>query len=397
MTTPATPDESGEHDEHVVPVPTVRADLRPFGAVLAIGLAAVIALNVSVDAGGLENQDAMAQLARDQKPGDILVSDQLGYQRAWVKTRILEAKDCADILVLGSSTSGSLSQDLFPGKLLLNGWTGGPTIEDFEALTNVLRRASCVPKTIVVGADPWWVGNGEVDDQRWQALESEFLAYQKEDSAPRYAFFVAKMKWNRGKERLNFTTTKESARLLMERRKQGGTEQTVATKNVAGTPDDVCPRVEEMGVKHLRSYDGHYTTCPVFHWPKAELERLATHWLSDNMHRMAEWNTVDTSRVARLAHVVDQLRARGARVVFLGNPYHPETYKRLLADPTVGIQLLRLDAMLDAMAKERGSVFVNLRDPTKPGCSADEFEDADHGRPECVSKVAAILRSEAGL
>jgi hypothetical protein len=135
----------------------------------------------------------------------------------------------------------------------------------------------------------------------------------------------------------------------------------------------------------------------VFHWPKPELDRLATHWLSDNMHRMAEWNTVDTSRVARLTRVVDQLRARGARVVFLGNPYHPETWKRLLADPTVGIQLLRLDAMLEKIAKDRDSVFVNLRDPARAGCSVDEFEDADHGTPECVKKVAAILAKEAGL
>lgn len=385
-----------EHDE-VVPVPQVRADLKPFVAVVVLALLAVVALNASVDAGGLGNQGEMAALARDQKPNEILVSDQLGYQRAWVKTRLLEAKKCPDILVLGSSTSGALSQEMFPDRSFLNGWTGGPTIEDFEAITNVLRRAPCVPKTIVIGADPWWVGNGEVDDQRWQALEDEFLSYQREDSAPRYAFFVAKMRWNRSKERLNFTTTKESARLLMERRRHGAAEEASAAKLVAGTPEEICPRVEQMGGKHLRSYDGHYTTCPVFRWPPVELDRLATHWLSDNMHKMAEWNSVDTTRVTRLARVVDQLRGRGARVVFVGNPYHPETWKRLLADPTVGIQLLRLDQMLDAIAKERGSVFVNLRDPARAGCTVDEFEDADHGTPECVKKVASILAKEAGL
>lgn len=385
-------------DERTHTTGTLRAFLAPF----AVALALVVALNVTVDAGGLENQDAMVALARSQGPGDLVVADQLGYQRAWVKTRLLEPRDtrggasCPDILFLGSSTIGGHAQEMYERATVLNGWMGGPTIEDFEAMANVLQRAPCWPKTIVVGVDPWWVANGEVDDQRWQAVKDEFLGYQRSDSALTYGFFAAKLEWNRVKERLNFTTTRESARLLGERMRHGAAPQSASARVVRLTPDDVCPRMDELGAKHVRSFDGHYTDCPQFHYAPAELERLATHWLSDNSHRMAEWNDVDSARVARLVRVLDQWKTH-ARVVLVGNPYHPSTYRILRDDPTVGLQLLRLDAMLDAIAKARGTVFVNLRDPAKVGCSAPEFEDADHGTPECVRKVAAELRRAAGL
>jgi hypothetical protein len=377
-------------------VPEVKSDLRPFLVVLLVSIVAVVAMNLSVDAGGLGNQEEMAVLVKQQGPGDLIVAEELGWQRAWVKTRLLDGT-CPDVLFLGSSTSGGLSQEMFPGTKILNGWMGGPTIEDFEAMTNVLRRAPCVPKTIVVGADPWWVGNGEVDDQRWQAVTDEFLGYQKDRSSVQYAFFWSRIEWNRLKERLNFTTTKESATLLLQRARHGDAKKTATVQIVHMTEDEACAKVDELGFKHVRSFDGHYTQCPKFRASPEELERVATHWLSDNMHRMAEWNSVDTARFARLERVVDAWRSLGARVVISGNPYHPETWKRLQADPGVSLQLLRLDAMLDDLARSRRTVFVNMRDPAKHGCAPDEFEDADHGNPTCVRKMAAKLRAEAHL
>src|SRR5262245_23594197 len=101
-------------------VPEVKADLRPFSAILLLSIAAVVAMNLTVDAGGLGNQDAMAALAKQQGPGDLVVAEELGWQRAWVKARLLDGTTCPDVLFLGSSTSGGLSQEMFPGRKVLN-------------------------------------------------------------------------------------------------------------------------------------------------------------------------------------------------------------------------------------------------------------------------------------
>lgn len=388
----------GLKTSHLAASPTppedVNADLRPFLVALTLAVGSVIALNASVDVSGLTNQEALAAVVAEQRAGDLIISDELGYQRAWLKTRLLghRREACPDLLILGSSTSGGLASEMFPGRTILNGWLGGPTIEDFEAFTSVLRRAPCVPRVILLGVDPWWSANGLVDDQRWQSVRSDFLDYQKERNALAYGFFWSRLEWNRLAEQLNFTTTKESATLLISRNKR---DARPAARVVHLSETEACAQVDALAFRHMRSFDGHYTQCPKYRPSPATLQQYATRWLSGNMHRMAEWTDLDTNRLARLETVIDAWRALGARVVLSGNPYHPETYARLHDDPRTGLLLRRLDLWLDRAMTSRGSVFVNLRDPARHGCAADQFEDADHGTPPCMREIASKISQAA--
>jgi hypothetical protein len=362
--------------------------MRAYASNVVLCLAAIIAVNVIVDVSGMATYDLIVDLTRRQRQDSLIVSAELFDQRAWLEARLLGPGGCPELLVLGSSTVGAWQALFTPGRRLLNGWLTGPTIEDLEATTELLRRAHCVPEHIVLGVDPWLM-NAKVTNFRWMSLLDEYLAYHGDRSSlGRYAA-LATQTWQRFKERLSYEATRESLAVLADRLRAGKIVS-VRPRLVERSEADFC--AERPAPSYVRSYDGHFFHCPEWLLSEPDVREIARHYVERNTHGMRDFAEVAPSRIAALTRVLSIVRARGSMVTLYAPPYHPIAYAELLAEPRIRAALEQLDLQLQGVAERTGVDVMSLRDPGSIPCGAGEFEDSHHAAPSCVRKVAARLR-----
>jgi hypothetical protein len=352
---------------------------------LAISLAAIAITNSWVDPAGIDTYDDIAALTRAQRENSLIVSPDLFDQRAWTKTR-LEGKDgCPELLLLGSSTIGPWSSAFTPGKRVLNAWLGGPMVEDFEAISNVLREIGCAPERVVLSVDPWLI-NPSVTNSRWMSLFEDYLSYHQGNDPWRRLVSRASRQWDRFKERLSFEATRESLGAVVLRAR-AGTLGSVKPELFKGTPEQYCSGTKSQA-GYVRAYDGHFVECPAWLLSEAAVREVASSYLERNMHGMRDFHQVDPARMSALAGVVVALRARGSQVSIYAPPYHPLTYEMLMARPPIAAALLDYDRQLGALAARTGASFISLRDPRSVPCEESEFEDSHHAAPTCVARMA---------
>ena len=358
-----------------------------FFATFALVIASVFAMNTAVDVSGLDTYDLVYRLASSQQADELLIWENSFDQRAWVKARLMNGRDCPELLVLGSSTMGALAASLFPGRHVLNGWLTQPTVEDFEAMTALLEGSGCHPANVVLGIDPWFF-NAKVQDERWMSLMPEYLTY--------HGTSWSKARWRKGwatlKERLNFVTTRQTVDVLLRpsRREPTAIKPTL----VRVSPAEYC--ADDPRPYYIRAYDGHYVSCPRFSYTPIELTRVAERYLATNSHEMAEWREIDSSRLTRLAAVLTRWRALDMQVLILAPPYHPETFRRLQASPEVRENLRVVDTALRDLAAPLGMTYLSLRDPKVPGCEGDDFRDSHHFKASCFHKMFRTVQ-DAGF
>lgn len=357
--------------------------MKLFTAIVVLMLTAIVWMNSCVDVAGLDTFDRVTTLAKEQGDSDLLVWDQLFDQRAWLRTKLLA--NCPEVLILGSSTVGAMSQDMFAQHRILNGWLSAPSIEDLEAITAVLDRANCHPKAIVLGVDAWLL-NSAFTDQRWMSLFDDYVAYHP-DGKLHARWLSIRRGWSRFKEHLNYTTTRETVLALWHRMK--GAKAADPPRLVHMTPDAFCE--SSSAPNYIRANDGHYVSCAKFVPPPDQVDVIAGNYVVANTHEIRDWRELDAGRLASLRKLVKTWSERGSRVVVVGPPYHPLAWAALRGTPTLSALLDTLDRTLAGL---EGVRYVGLRDPASVACAASEFEDGHHGQPACVRKVAARLEAE---
>lgn len=364
--------------------------MKSYAFALLAPILGVVALNQSVDASGIGSSATVARLATEQRGDDLVVSPLAIEQRAYVRARLLDGT-CPDVLITGSSTVGKLADGMFGSLKVRNAYLGGPTVEDFEALTAVLRRTGCKPRVVIVGVDPWWSGNAAVNDRRWMSMIDDYLAYHAADGALSNGAVRARVWWSTVEERLNFETTRESAKLMYGRLR--GTTL-LGPRLVHDRPDVFCSTVTTP--YSILAVDGHYITCPSQRSSREQRTVVAESYLGNNMHSMAEWREIADDRLARLERLTKAWGEELGAVVLVGMPYNPVTYRRLLADERVSKNLPVLDGKLSGMAGDRVE-FLSLRDAAVVPCTEDEFEDSHHVDEHCAAKVARHLMERSRL
>jgi hypothetical protein len=363
-----------------------RQRLAPFLSTIVALLLPVALLNAWVDLSGLGTDSRhVLELARRQRDGEVLVSERDYDQRAWVKAR-LASGGCPGFLLTGSSTAGMFRASMLPGTTFLNAWLTGPSVEDFEAITTMLARADCTPRRIALGVDPF-LFNPLVTDQRWLTVRAERAAFRSDGSAVAAAQ-GAVFAWQGFKERLTFSSTRDSLRFLLAR---GSTAPSLPELQ-SDPPESFCAGARRAPL--IRHSDGHFSSCPRFDPSTKEAEDIAIAYVERDSHRIRSWPRVDEERMRRLFTVVQAWRKRGSEVIVFAPPYHPSAYQQLLKTGSVRRLLEQMDGLLATHAGAAGVRWVNLRDPAIAGCPPEEFLDSHHMRAGCAQKVVRVLNGD---
>jgi hypothetical protein len=364
--------------------------VRLYFASLLIPLVGVFLFSYELDIVNLRDTDRVKVIAEHQGPDELIVAPDLFDHRNWVRGRLEQlglGKSCPDVLLTGSSTISTYSADSLPGVPIFNAYVVGTSVEDLEALTSILRETQCWPRTIIVGADPWWIANPASENRRWTAWMNDYLNFNGQQRLEAYAT-RAGVVWSRFEERLNFATTRESLKTLMDTTHRSKNR---LIKGGPGAVEDFCAHASPADYE-LRASDGHAINCPNFLPTPEQREQAAVAYIQVHASAMGEWREVDWSRVAALERVTREWSSHAGRVLLVALPFHPVTYRMLMQHPRIVPNLRALDSALGSFP---GVTYLDLRDPSRVGCRAEEFLDAIHPGLACVGKVSARMAEYA--
>jgi hypothetical protein len=362
--------------------------LAMFLFVIFVVLSFCFSLNTLIDASGINTYSIVYKLTIAQTRNHVIVWDKPFDQRAWVRAKLLEKGECPFLLILGSSTLGGISQDMFNNVSILNAWLTGPAIEDFYGISEILAKANCIPKNILFGIDPWYL-NKNVISQRWMSIYSDYLDYHNRGNWLALAFYKGQRIWAVFKERLSYPATQESLKTLADI----NYKRYLAPKLYNLTAEEFCESkyIEEYQTSSsevtIRANDGHFKICQKFALAPKQLHDVALGYLRKNMHKMAEWHELDGMRLTQIEKILKEWAEKGSKILIVSPAYHPLTYDILMRNSNVRHNLETLDEFLNGLSGYHIK-YLYLRNPDILGCKEYMFSDSHHAAPSCFEKMA---------
>jgi len=362
--------------------------VRPYVVTVSLLLGLVLLIN-GVAAWDLARHEARARrLAGEFRPGLAMVFSGYVDERRLQKVRIA-AIPPPRIVAFGSSRIRELSGAAIDASAgtFYNAGMSAASIEDYIAVWALLRASGKIPDFAIFSLDAW-LFNAAHEQVRWLALGdivTRFLERNDEGRGVAPVFGDAMYHWYRLKELLSFTVLTTSLadleRPLTGRRRLGESVAEALRR-------DLVPEAEVGGRNAIRA-DGSVIRAagrPTI----ADLRLTAQRYVQGGDTHLAGFRW-DTQRAHRLEVLWRDMAAQGVRVVAFMVPYHPLAWRLLHSDPAQAHAIETTAAFLRDLTARLRVRFLDASDPGVVPCGEQEFYDAEHADPSCLTLVVTRL------
>jgi len=365
---------AGDDDAfHEFPVLTMKLRLLRSLALLSPIFAGVIGMNVAVAPANLWSgrvKAAAASLLR----GLHLTGTRNLNERQLQKEVVKGLPAAPELLVLGSSRSMEIHSTFFPGVTLRNASVSRATLEDLIILSELYRDRGMIPRTVILGADPW-LFNPAFNSTRWRDLQREYL---------------------RAARRLGLSAAGEATRWRYQMRRWG---QLLSPSYFQSSVQSLLAGETTIVARPEIQGDGQYVLKDGSIWyPSAyrnrstqEVDQRVDRILADSIYSLKGMTGLDPARCRTWERYLDSLSADGIRIVFWMAPYHPKLYQHLKSSPQYR-GVLQAEDYLRELAARRGIQILGSYDPGVLGAGPDQFYDEEHPRQALVQGALQLLK-----
>lgn len=271
-----------------------------------------------------------------------------------------------DVLVLGSSRSMGIGQELFPNAVMKNYSVSGASLEDDVALYFLYERLHGKPRKIVLCADAWLL-NRNNGQNRWKSLVEE------------YAY---------GKKRMTGQSIQASGddldkykQLLSWAYFRASMEEWKTNRDGICLVDEKNAVLSNAGVVYP---DGSHISSANEQAKDAESE--ARKYISDNVYSLENFDVLNEELRTELQTFLCYLKAQGVEVVLYLTPYHPIVYTYFVRTEKYW-QVMAAEQYFKKCAEENGFSVVGSYNPGACGLSNADFLDGMHLRREAVYRI----------
>lgn len=275
-------------------------------------------------------------------------------------------------LVFGSSRIMEVGADVL-GEGTLNAGMSGGTFEDFAALSML----GDVPRLVVIGIDPWSF-NANSGQTRWGNLLAEYVAFRAAAGLPPdpRADTLPPRPRNTVGDLLSFQSLRNAV--------------IVARSVVQNAPLTVVAQPPGPPEFFLKLSDGtiRYPS-DVEQRDQAIVAKTARGFGIGGGYGMLRFVGIDPEAERLIEAVIAKYVDRGAYVVLVLVPYHPDAYSTLSV--TGPGNLLFIEDYTRTLAQRLGVPVHGSYDPARAGCTATEFTDGLHPKRDCVRRLFAKL------
>jgi hypothetical protein len=332
----------------------------------------VAATNFSVDpAHVFENNNYEKSIARFLTEGKNVANVSNYDDRQVQKYYIETIKIIPEVVVLGSSRSMHIGSEQFPGKSFFNNSVAGATIEDYLAIYEIYMERAAIPKTIVIGADPW-ILNQNNGQNRWQSIKGNYQAmmYRLHLKNNLLAGILSQGALEQDKlaQLINFEYFRESIKCLRQDRHIYAT---------AAREGEAMIKLSDGSVSYDKAFRER---------TPAEVMKTASEFDRDVPYSMGGFKELDRDLRETLEKFIDRLKGDGVGVILFLAPYHPLTYENLRRSSKYGSILQEAETYFRDLARRNGIRVLGSYNPSG-WCAPEEFYDGMHPRKICLNRL----------
>ncbi len=296
-------------------------------------------------------------MAKELATHDVIYSSNIN-ERIFIKHRIKYENIEPEAIAIGSSRIMQASSK-GTNLELLNLSVSGASLEDLIAIWE-LSSNKFNPMYVLLGADPW-IFNINSGQSRWKSLEAEYLtALSKLGLATKDVTH----KQNASTSSLNYLAIKI---------------YDFVNHSKIRTDDDSPSLTDKIRKDGSRVYNLAYANKS-----PEEIKRNALSFIS---YAMSNYEYSKDVRYI-LEKFVSKLKAQNRNVVLVLSPYHPSLYDQMRLEDR---KFLEIELIFKDIAMTHGIRLIGSYDPTKVGCSSEDFYDGMHPKDKCLEKVFSEL------
>lgn len=272
-----------------------------------------------------------------------------------------------DVILIGSSRNMLSRKGLLRGDVdFFNHSISGPALEDQIAIIGFYKVKGAMPKTVILGMDPWMFNKNNGLPQWWKSLNRYYQAiateiYEREIK-------VSLFQPDKYLQLINLEFTKENYKYFRKRRNPPKltVTDTIRINNFVRVPDGSIYFPYSMRFK---------TDERLNYPPDAKPLPLLNHFES-------------LSGMELFKDFVCYLQNQKVEVVFVLLPFHPALYKLFNENPDYRI-VISLEKALKDFALQNHIKLIGSYDPGKYQLGGKDFIDVTHGHEIVAEKVFA--------
>ena len=277
-----------------------------------------------------------------------------------------------EVLVLGSSRTLALSQEVFQGRSFFNASVTNCTFQDMYAFLNLVeKKGNGLPHTIIICADQWLFGNSFAE-KRWLENRAEAIEMiQKAGVIIPLKTFPSK--WNIDKEWIKELF---SVRYLMRSVRYRSKVEKF----------EVCQSFEPDKMMFLP--DGSRSIPQrVIHASEKEIsENAHSYYYASKDEYFTE---LYRPQCELFEGMMKYLKTNHCKVILFIPPYHPETL-RLLEQSNQTSGVLKAEIYLQTFARTHELEMMGGNHADSLNLSAIDFYDGVHLKPESLNRYFKI-------
>jgi len=296
-------------------------------------------------------------MAKELASHGVIYSSNIN-ERIFVKNRIKYENIHPDAIAIGSSRIMQASSK-GTNFNLLNLSVSGASIEDLVAIWE-LSSNKFNPQYVFLGADPW-IFNVNSGQARWTSLEAEYSSALSKLGMAKDADNNTKL----SSLSFNYSIVKFYDSV---------------SQSKIWAEDDAPSLADKIRKDGSRVYNLAYANKS-----REEVERGVLSYIS---YAMSNYKFSNEARRI-LEKFVGKLKAENRKVVLVLSPYHPSLYELMRLQNR---EFLEIESIFREIAVTYGIGLIGSYDPTKVGCSSEDFFDGMHPKDKCMEKVFSELR-----
>ena len=341
-----------------------------------LGLLIIAAFNYQIDPAGLfrssRYENGIAQiLANNQNVANLSNYD----ERLLQKYIVANTKESRDVLVLGSSRTMQIHKGLFPNKSFFNASVSGATIEDDIAIYKIYRDSGLIPRTMIIGLDPWLL-NKNNEQTRWQSLSEEYhKASVQLGLSQNKSVFTDKLNLRKYIQLISWPYLEASYKLRKERKNQANySDYFVTSEKVLSVPVKLADGTLSYpdNIQNISPEDA-----------KKEATKLTS---SYPIYSIGNFNKLDEDSLVKFEKFMIDLQRQGIQVTLFLPPYHPAVYAKIVNDPQYKM-VIEAQRFFVNYAQNRDIPLIGSYNPNECLLTDNDFYDGIHPKREAIDKI----------
>ncbi len=349
--------------------------LAPLGVLL-------VGVNYFVDpanlfSGGTYERGVAALLAKGQHVTNLRNFD----ERLLQKFSIATLPKRPPVLVIGSSRSMLIGENIYPQGTVHNGGVSGGVAEDLLAVYQMYTARGWHADTLVIGLDPWML-NDNHGQERWKTLATEALQMRRQLGAEAAG---GEAEDGLGNLVASGSTLAKLGELLSLSYFQSAIKQ---LRDPSKRPSAYRATNQAVNDEFTKHPDNTISYARTYREQNSD-DAARSYMANKPVYSLGTYTGLSADVRNVLEKMVTDARSKGSVVVLFMAPYHPTVWKFLVSNPDYQY-VTKSEAWFRELAAREHLRLIGSFDPTPFNLTSADFYDGMHCKPEVVERLFGV-------